>query len=273
MGTRRFDLDIGHVKHRTAKLLSITSSKYEQDWLSASHSHFFTEIFYVKKGRGHMRIENQIITLQPDDIVIINMQVLHTEISSPADPLEYYVIGVEDLSIQSDESPYYSLIHCPDQAFRQIFENIYTEMHNQQEDYVTICQSYLEILVLQLCRKKKISYDIVENTKGTRECYQVKRYIETNYHDKITLETLAKHSNLTKFYLSHKFSELYNESPISYLNHVRINACKNLLRTTNHSISEIAEMTGFSSPSYLSQTFTKHCGMSPQQFRKQETEK
>ena len=270
MGTRKFDLEIGHVEQVSAKLLSITSSKFEGDWISSPHSHFFTEIFYVKSGKGHMQVENKTVSISPNSMIIINAHAQHTEISSQHDPLDYYVLGVEGLQITSKDSEDYSIIQCSTSlpTIRQCFENILNEMKMKQEGYKVICQNYLEILVLQISRKDHVSYDLIENHKSSNECYKVKCYIDTNYHDKITLDFLSELSNLNKYYLSHKFTSLYGKSPIAYLNQVRIMACKDLLRTTNHSIEEIVEMTGFSSSSYLAQTFHKNCNMTPQQYRK-----
>ena len=55
---------------------------------------------------------------------------------------------------------------------------------------------------------------------------------------------------------------------MTYLTEVRISAAKDLLKTTNYSIEEIASATGFSSGSYFSQAFQKVCQMTPQQYRK-----
>lgn len=270
MSTRKLDLGLGHVKESTAKLLSITSSKFEDDWISSPHTHYFTEIFYIKSGEGHMQIEGSIISISANDLIIINAYVQHTEISSPAAPLDYYVLGAEGLQIMSKDSSDYTIINCPDSnpTIRQCFENILLEMKYKKDGYNDICQNYLEILILQLCRKDSVSYDIVESQRSSRECHTVKQYIDENYHNKITLEDLSKRSNLSKYYISHKFTDMYGMSPIAYLNQVRITACKDLLRTTNHSIEEIAAMTGFSSRSYFSQTFQKACKMTAQQYRK-----
>ena len=270
MGTRKFDVEIGHVQQNAAKLLSITSSRFEGEWISAPHTHYYTEIFFIKSGKGQMQIENDLISLIPNMLIIINAHVQHTEISSPVDPLDYYVIGAEGLQITSDKNNDYNVIQNSSRNYtiRQCFENILEEMQYKHEGYVEICQNYLEILVRKLCRKSEISYDIVDSRRGNRECHKAKQYIEKNYPEKITLDTLAKVSNINKYYLSHRFTEIYGKSPISYLNQVRINACKDLLKNTNHSIEEIAASTGFSSRSYLAQTFQKTCNMTCQQYRK-----
>ena len=55
---------------------------------------------------------------------------------------------------------------------------------------------------------------------------------------------------------------------MNYLNRKRIEVCKELLENTDYGISDIAHLTGFSSQSYLSQSFRKSCGMTAGTYRK-----
>ena len=67
----------------------------------------------------------------------------------------------------------------------------------------------------------------------------------------------------------HTFSREFGISPINYLISRRIAESKHLLGETDHSLSQIAHMLGFSSPSYFSQSFRKLEGISPMEYRKQ----
>lgn len=270
MSNRKMTLNIEMQPEISSRLLYISSSKYENDWGSFPHSHYFTEIFYIKSGSGRMQIEDKTFSVSSNTLILIGSRVQHTELSDPANPLDYYVLGAEGLKINTDHSSGYSVINLSTSstAIHQCFENIYHEMHEKKSGYAEICQHYLAILIQLICRKDRISYELVDMQTSSRECYKTKSYIEANFRDKITLDCLAENCNLTKFYLSHKFSELYGKSPMAFLAEVRIAAAKDLLKTTNHSVEEIASSTGFSSGSYFSQTFQKHCGMSPQQYRK-----
>mgnify|MGYP001660399087 CR=1 FL=1 len=84
-----------------------------------------------------------------------------------------------------------------------------------------------------------------------------------------TLEELAELVHVNKYHLVHTFSTDYGLSPIQYLISRRIEEGKNLLRTTDYSIAQIASFSGFSSQSYFAQTFQKSMGMSPTQYRRQ----
>ena len=270
MSNRKFHLESIVIPENTSRLLYISSAQYGDDWTSHPHSHYFTEIFYIKNGTGHMIIENETLTLRPNSLVLIGSHVQHTEVSNPLDPLDYYVLGVEGLKINTDHPSEYSIIYSAPESssIRKCFESILYEMNHKQEGYAQICQHHLAILILLICRKDHISYELLEPQSSSRECHKAKRYIETNYHEKITLDSLANICNLTKYYLSHKFKALYEKAPMAYLTEVRIDAAKDLLKTTNYSMEEIASATGFSSSSYFSQAFGKACGMSPQEYRK-----
>ncbi len=271
MSNRKFNLENHALPELAFRLLYITSAKYDVDWVSVPHSHYFTEIFYVTGGSGYMKIENEKIPLAANSIVLIGAQVQHTEYSNTKDPLDYYVIGVEGLKINSTHPSEYSLVQASSNtsAIHQCFENIMKEMDRKKEGYEEVCQYYLAILILLLWRKDNASYALVDTHNSSRECHKAKQYIENNYHEKITLDSLSQICNLTKYYLSHKFTELYGISPMAYVTEVRIGVAKDLLKTTSYSIEEISEATGFSSGSYFSQVFQKVRGISPQQYRKE----
>lgn len=259
MSNRKFNLDNEVKPEIHFRLLSISASKFENDWTSFPHSHHFTEIFFIKDGTGRMLIENESLPVSSNSLVVIGAQVTHTEFSDPENPLDYYVLGVEGLKLNTDKEPEY--IHVPASAnspfIRQCFENILREMHNKQDRYAEICQHYLDILILYFCRKDHVSYEVVDAQNSSHECHKVKRFIEHNYQSMISLDSLAENCSLSKYYLSHRFTELYGKSPIAYLNEVRLASARDLLLTTNHSIEEIAGCIGFSSTSYFSQSFQK----------------
>src|SRR5690625_6579816 len=64
------------------KLLYITHSEYDKGWHSTSHSHHFTELFYIVKGKGAFILQNHDIPVKKNDLVIINPNIEHTEKSN-----------------------------------------------------------------------------------------------------------------------------------------------------------------------------------------------
>lgn len=93
-------------------------------------------------------------------------------------------------------------------------------------------------------------------------------YIETHYSEKLSIEKLAKIAYMSKSYFSHSFKEIVGETPVEYINRLRISAAVKLVSMDNFSTHELAEKLGFSSNSYFCYTFKKFTGMSPRQFGK-----
>ncbi|MEG0564536.1 helix-turn-helix domain-containing protein, partial [Anaerorhabdus sp.] len=87
------------------------------------------------------------------------------------------------------------------------------------------------------------------------------------------LDELAKISYINKYYLVHSFKKYAGMTPINYLNYKRLKEACMLLRTTNHSIAQIASIIGMSSQSYFCQSFKKQYQMSPNEYRKQSQSK
>lgn len=89
MGISRYPLNNDESNTLGAKLLYVTYSKYENDWPSIAHSHFFAELCYIKSGKGIYMIEDSPYPVREDDFIIINANVAHTEMSDGDSPLEY----------------------------------------------------------------------------------------------------------------------------------------------------------------------------------------
>lgn len=61
-----------------------------------------------------MLIENESLPVSSNSLVVIGAQVTHTEFSDSENPLDYYVLGVEGLKLNTDKEPEY--IHVPASA-------------------------------------------------------------------------------------------------------------------------------------------------------------
>ncbi|WP_052882334.1 AraC family transcriptional regulator [Kiritimatiella glycovorans] len=83
-----------------------------------------------------------------------------------------------------------------------------------------------------------------------------------------TLETMAAHCGLGVTRFTHYCREITNQTPMQYLNHLRIERARNLLRAApDRSITEIAMACGFSTSQYFATVFRRCVGVSPKSFR------
>lgn len=270
MSTRSFSFDSENSLTTEAVLVNASFSRYEQDWPSIPHTHAFTELFYVRQGNGEFVIEDETFSITKDDLVIINPHIRHTEISRTNSPLSYYTVGVDGISFSFHDQKEFQIFNCKEKKadLQFYFHSLFQELDQKNTGYQDICLHTLAILIMQLRRITVSGFLLVSSLHPSRECSLVKRYLDCEYSKEITLDTLADLSHLNKYYLSHEFTRYYGISPINYLNRRRIEVCKDLLENTDYDISTIAHLTGFSSQSYLAQSFRKHCQITAGEYRK-----
>lgn len=272
MGNVRYQLSGEQSVEAPARLLYISSSLYEGDWPSIVHTHYFSELFFVRSGIGSFIVENQTFCVAQDDLVIVNPNVAHTEVSVGTTPLEYVVLGVEGMRFDFDKNSPSDHTIC--NYFKQreellfYFDIMLREIEGRASGHEMVCQKLLDILLIILMRGSNSSFSVAPSQKISKECSQVMRHINSNFAEEITLDSLAEVAHLSKFYLVHTFTSFFGMSPMTYLNGVRIQSSKELLESTNHSILQIAQSTGFSSQSYFSQSFRKVCGQTPGNYRR-----
>ena len=270
MPITRYPLETGEIDPINAKLLYVTHSIYENDWPSLPHMHYFTELCYIKKGTGNYLIEDQNFPIKEDDFIIINSNTSHTERSVGEIPLEYIILGVEGLNFSFGGEHEHLIFNCrrDHEEFAYFMDSLLEEMENKRPHYELVCQDLLNMLIVKLIRRTNFSFEFVPSVKSSRECIKLKQYMEANYNQNITLDTLAQVSHLNNYYMVHAFTRQFGCSPMNYLMEVRIKASKELLASTDYSITEVAQSSGFSSQSYFAQCFLKHCHMTASAYRK-----
>ena len=274
MSNERYLMMESDIKSLSFQLESITKSKYDSDWHSTLHTHPFTELFYVVDGKGEFNIQGQRFPVKPNDFVIINPQVEHTELSSPDEPLEYIVLGINGLSFSnltpvSEGGHPFSFFNLRDEQkdILRYLNAMVQEATSQSMSYELVCHNLLEILLIKILRHQHFDLEVGKQSKATKDISFIKHYLETYYHESIQLEDLASMTHLSRFYISHSFKKEIGMSPMEYLIAIRIKESKILLRTTNYSISQVADIVGFTTPTYFSKQFRKSTGISPTDYR------
>lgn len=266
------------IDRNKVKLLYVSTAKYGGDWHSTLHTHACTEIFYVVGGSGKFNIEGKLLPVTTDDMVIVNPNVEHTEVSYNKRPLEYIVLGVEGLEYSAgedaDERWFMTNMQNAREALLHALREMLREIEFKAVGYELICQDLLEVLILRLMRHAGLQFLPTKTEhrkpgrKPSKECAAVRHYIDNHFKENINLDMLSELVHVNKYYMVHSFTKEYGISPINYLISRRIEESKYLLSDTDLSLSQISHMLGFSSPSYFSQSFRRLEGMSPMEFRR-----
>ena len=111
------------------------------------------------------------------------------------------------------------------------------------------------------------SENVVRETERLRAILD---YLHTHYREKITLEDVAGHVNISRSECCRFFRKHMKISLFDYLLNYRVERSLPLLRDGDLSITQVAEQTGFGGSAYFAKIFKKEMGLSPSQYRKNE---
>lgn len=151
-----------------------------------------------------------------------------------------------------------------------LYENDRYYLNQQMED--------LFLAVVELIFLEQISIEgtferlkiVKHNTREElyKSIIKTKEYLNDSFRDKISLDMISKEIGLSKYYLHRLFKEINGSTPVEYLIRIRLENARQQLQYTKDSISDVANASGFESVAYFSNSFKKHFGLSPTQFRK-----
>ena len=254
----------------TLRLNYLSRTQYSGEWNSNLHTHGCAEIFFITDGHGRFRTQHEEFPVAIHDLIVVNANVLHTELSQMDSPLEYIVLGVEGLEAMGGAEGYAMLhLHSGWRELMACLELMLQEAREELPGCGEVCRRLLEVVLIRLERQGELSLGAEPaEPRASRECGLVRRYIDNHFKENLSLDQLAKLAHVNKYYLAHAFRREFGVSPISYLISRRVEESRFLLRETDHNLSLIAQMLGFSSPSYFSQCFRRVEGVSPMEYRR-----
>ncbi|HEI8867976.1 AraC family transcriptional regulator [Serratia sp. AKBS12] len=97
----------------------------------------------------------------------------------------------------------------------------------------------------------------------------VRDYLEEHYREPLTRESVAQAFYISPNYLSHLFQKVGGIGFNEYLNHVRLEQAKHLLKRYDMKVKEVAHACGFIDSNYFCRIFRKNTERSPSEYRGQ----
>jgi AraC-like DNA-binding protein len=101
---------------------------------------------------------------------------------------------------------------------------------------------------------------------------QARTTLEENFDKHITIPLLARQVGINEAKLKEGFRELYDISIHSYLQQLRLEKAKQLLLTSEMSVTDITYEIGYSHVTHFTTLFKKELGLTPTEWRKKNRE-
>ncbi|GIP18254.1 AraC family transcriptional regulator [Paenibacillus montaniterrae] len=258
------------------------------------HKHYdFSELVIVLKGNAVHVVNSHSYFVKKGDVFVINGDTLHAY----KDPHQFRICNImyrpemltyagSDLkSINGYQAlfilgPHYRNIHhyesrlslpIPNLEYvSSLIDIMIREYEGKPQAYQTMLASLFTEMVVYLSRQYD-SQEVGMHSHIMRLANAIS-FMEDHYLEPISLEDIARHSDISVRHLNRIFRTYYQTTPISYLLHLRLEHACMLLKNTHLSITEVSYKSGFNDSNYFTRLFRKAYGISPKLFRNQKIE-
>jgi transcriptional regulator GlxA family with amidase domain len=126
-----------------------------------------------------------------------------------------------------------------------------------------------KVFAVEIDRKNQSPFIMFNGQKGHEDepVKKAQEFIENNVSDKISVEELALRFAIGKRHFERRFKKATNNTPVEYIQRVKIEAAKKGLETSRKSVNEVMYDVGYSDTKAFRTVFKKITGLSPIDYR------
>lgn len=218
-----------------------------------THNHDYFQLLFPLRGFMEIKTKNQKINLTPSSLFLLTPRSTHTY--TAYDHHECLVLDIPPgtLITQFDHTQLTDQYLSLNTKWKSIRHLLLTEQRDQG-----INENRLQLLV------EYIFNHLFQETKSK---FKSLTYIQENLHKPLSLEKIASIENYHPTYYSQWFKNQFGYSLSEYIQHLRLEKAKQLLRKTNLTVMEISFEVGYHYASSFNRFFMNHTGQTPAQYR------
>ncbi len=235
------------------KILEIKKMSWDKSnvYVSARPYH---ALAYRIKGKGRFNVNDKIVETNEGDAVLMPAKTGYYAQYSERN--EIYVIhfhsedtlDLNNYSLNSNELLY------------NLFKSAYSIWQKKESVYYYDSMAIFYQILSQI---DKLSKYKLQNSNNI-EFYKTIEFLNNNFtNPDITVEMLANMAKMSSTYFRRLVNEKLNTTPSIYILNLRLGYAEKLLSTGNHTVNEVAYMSGFNDPKYFSRVVKKIYGCPP----------
>lgn len=144
--------------------------------------------------------------------------------------------------------------------YQRKFSELYSAWTKKQTGYEYECKSIFFKILMRIERELE-QKNIYEKHDNFSEAVE---YIHEHFTDKnLTVDYLAKFSNMSETYFRRLFAQYFETSPKAFINNLKLQYAIELLESDYYTVAEVADKCGFENVYYFSNFIKKRTGKSP----------
>ena len=244
---------------------------YGNNLAFGAHLHNHIELVYMIEGRTKAFVDSTECIVSAGDAFIVFPNKIHQY--QRIDHENYFVsIFPPDLCPEFQNIFKYKVPVSPviknvaeNTRILPLVQNIVEINEEKTPYYETINKGYFLVLLSELFQRMQF-----ENSKSSdgNTIKAILNYCSENYTRDIQLESISRALHISKYYVSHLFSQKLHMGFNEYIGMLRISDACGLLVSQDKSITEVAYMVGFNSTRSFNRLFVKYTGLTPKQYKK-----
>lgn len=247
------------------------------------HHHDFYEVYFLLAGAVSYWVEGRVIRMTPGDILFINPMELHRPMPDPEAPVcERFVLWVDGDFLEKLSTPQLRLSSCFDStrpgyshrirpsataraSLTARMGELVQESYSKDLGSDISARGILLQLLVQLNRLADHSQTVREDEQLGDLVRGAMVYINENIHASLSLEEIAGRLFVSKYHLSHAFTEEMGVSVYRYIMLRRLLLARQLL-LAGEPAGQVCRSCGFSDYTAFYRAFKSEYGISPRQF-------
>lgn len=250
-----------------------------------AHYHDFYEIFFFIDGDVDYWIDGSLYHLLPGDILLINPTELHKPVPlSEIDRYERIVLwinknylsqiekGILENCFNKEKTFYSKVLRLPREKREELFylaRKLCEEYYGKEFAAEVGAYSLLLQILVQINRLTNSNIPVDSEKISTPTLISdILSFINDHFAEKITLDSIADHFFVSKYYLSHEFKNAVNTSLYRYIIMKRLNEAYELL-SQGKPANEVCTTCGFGNYTVFFRAFKTEFGISPTECSKQ----
>jgi transcriptional regulator GlxA family with amidase domain len=134
------------------------------------------------------------------------------------------------------------------------------------EELASVCS---KALLVDPNRDSQSPYSIfsVRKDHGDGSILETQEWMQEHYADNITIDAIAREAGISPRHFKRRFRKATGDSPLGYLQNLRMEAAKRKLETTLDNVNEITFQIGYEDSSTFRRLFKRYTGISPRAYR------
>lgn len=225
-------------------------------------------ILFIDSGALEVTYAGETFTAHSGDIVIIDCRKEHSY--HAIDNLQFHYFHFTGNSSIAYINLIYELNHGAliHNGQTGVLSSMFTSMLKIAKGQATTQSEHRISLYLHMILCELVGKGSDVHPMANESIEKAVKYMEDHINQNISLDELADHINLSKFYFNRYFKKHMGLTPHQYFINMRLQNAKRQLVTTSSSIEQVAENCGFDNVSNFIRLFKQRVGMTPTVFRK-----